>query len=101
MRTVVGDEGDRLLSPEVVAQRTSTGPTATCGVSVSSSSCATFLLTSCQVQEGTLVRGKGDFPSGLVYDEEGETDYYDPKSQLNKQCERDRVQAAAGLSTFC
>jgi hypothetical protein len=40
MRTVVGDEGDQLLSPEVVAQRT----------------------TSYQVQEGTLVRSKVDFP---------------------------------------
>jgi hypothetical protein len=25
-----------------------------------------------------LVREEGDFPGGLVDDEEGETDYYDP-----------------------
>jgi hypothetical protein len=55
----VRDEGDQLLRPDGAAQRTSTGLTNMCGVSVSSSSCATFLLTSCQVREnGGERRGK-------------------------------------------
>jgi hypothetical protein len=32
-----------------------------------------------------LVRSEGDFPSGLVDEEEGETNYYYPRWQLNKQ----------------
>jgi hypothetical protein len=32
-----------------------------------------------------LVRSKGDFPSGLVDGKEGETDFYDPRLQLNKR----------------
>jgi hypothetical protein len=51
MRTVVKDKGDQLLRPEGPDQQTNTGPTATCGVSVGSSSCATSLLTSCQGYE--------------------------------------------------
>jgi hypothetical protein len=50
--------GGRLPRPKVAAQGTSTGPTATCGVSISSSSCATSLLTSCQVREDG---GEGKF----------------------------------------
>jgi hypothetical protein len=106
MTTVVREEGDRLLRPKVAAQRTSTGLTATCGVSVSSSSCATFLSTSCRVHGRTVVRDEGDFPSGLVDDEEGETNYYDP-THLNKHV-RDchvwsprEVQAAAQLLVQC
>jgi hypothetical protein len=55
----VRDGGDRLLCPDGAAQQTSTGPTATCGVSVSSSSCAPFLSTSCQVcEDGGERRGR-------------------------------------------
>jgi hypothetical protein len=46
-------------------------------------SCTTSLSTSCQVHERTVVRDEGDFPDGLVDNEEGETNYYDP-TQLNK-----------------
>jgi hypothetical protein len=31
-----------------------------------------------------LVRSEGDFPSGFVDDEAGETNYYNPRSHLNK-----------------
>jgi hypothetical protein len=43
--------GGWLPQPEVEALQTSTGPPATCGVSVSSRSHTTSLWTSCQVQE--------------------------------------------------
>jgi hypothetical protein len=63
-RTVVKDKGVRLPQPEVAAQGTSTGPTATCGVSVDSSSCVTSLLTSCQVcKDGGKKQGRPNTPT--------------------------------------
>jgi hypothetical protein len=74
----VRDEGDQLLRLEAAAQRTSTGPTATSGVSVSSSSFTIFSLDIMPSPWRTVVRDKGDFPRGHVDYEEGETDYYNP-----------------------
>jgi hypothetical protein len=56
VRTVVREEGDRQLRHKVAAQRTSTGQTAKCRVSVSSSSYPTSLPTSCQVCEDSSER---------------------------------------------
>jgi hypothetical protein len=48
---VVRDEGTDYYVQTAQLKRTSTGPTATCGVSVSSRSCATSLSIIYQVEE--------------------------------------------------
>jgi hypothetical protein len=115
VRTGVRNEGDRLLQPKVAAQQTSTGPTRMCGVSIGSSSCATSLLTSCQVREnGGEKRGRPTTTTrsssstneygtnrhvwilcklkqlrDFFFDILPESGYYDPKLQLNERV-RDR-----------
>jgi hypothetical protein len=85
-RQVREDGGERqLLRPNIAAQQTMCSGRLYVEATWGSRSCMTFSFDVLPSLGGTLVRRKGDFPSGLVDGEEGETDYYEPRLQLNKQ----------------